>query len=605
MPQTRAAERRTSGAVDHRATTAYAALAANDLPRAVRLAHGLTQARPDRPDGWLVLGGAALARNEASAALRFFTEAARVAPGDALAHEGLAKAQLLSGDPVRSLAAAEEALTRGSSDVGLVRIYMELMMLFGWSGRMDEAAGVAIRRNRDIVLVRLLANALLGADRPAAAVEWLNLSWEIDPAAPESADMRLLALLLTHQFDAALAFHAECRDAGRASDFQVGCAMRALRETGRHGAALALFDEHPFEDLMAYKIAASVAANIHQDLGDAARAEAAYREAITLTTMPGPVPKAFGAFLFRQRRLAEGLPYYARRIPESGRRVIAEANAAPENLAARDRVFLFGEQGIGDQLALLTLLRDTPLDPARQELFLVTDERFAAVLEGSPLGLTVLPEARVTRMLGAIDGREIVYLGDLVRYLAPEARRPAPILRPDPGRVEGIRRRYLAEAPNGRIFGVAWSTGNPIGHLRNLPLERVLAPIPAGSLVVDLQYGDHAAEIAAARAARPDLAFVTDPEIDQMHDLAGFAAQIAALDTVVSIDNTTVHVCGALGHPDTHVLLPTGSECMWYWGAEGTRDPWYGALTLHRQPRFGDWDAALASVAAALAGTAA
>ena len=32
---------------------------------------------------------------------------------------------------------------------------------------------------------------------------------------------------------------------------------------------------------------------------------------------------------------------------------------------------------------------------------------------------------------------------------------------------------------------------------------------------------------------------------------------------------------------------------MWYWGLEGTRDPWYGNLTLYRQEKLGQWDAPL------------
>ena len=93
---------------------------------------------------------------------------------------------------------------------------------------------------------------------------------------------------------------------------------------------------------------------------------------------------------------------------------------------------------------------------------------------------------------------------------------------------------------------------------------------------------------------------MADSGIDQMADLAGFAAQIAALDTVATIDNTTAHMCGALGHPDAHVLLPAGSECMWYWGREAEVDPWYGQLALHRQAEAGDWSAPLAGLRARL-----
>jgi hypothetical protein len=62
-----------------------------------------------------------------------------------------------------------------------------------------------------------------------------------------------------------------------------------------------------------------------------------------------------------------------------------------------------------------------------------------------------------------------------------------------------------------------------------------------------------------------------------------------------------VHACGALGHRATHVLLPAGSECMWYWGTEAATDPWYGGLKLCRQPEPGNWPPVLEALAADLA----
>ena len=136
----------------------------------------------------------------------------------------------------------------------------------------------------------------------------------------------------------------------------------------------------------------------------------------------------------------------------------------------------------------------------------------------------------------------------------------------------------------------AWASGSMLGHLRSVSLMDILSAVPDGALVVNLQYGDRKAEIEAARRARPDVSILDDPEVNQMTDLAGFFAQVAVMDRVLTIDNTTAHTCGAIGHPDTHVLVPTGSECMWYWGLTEARDPWYGNLNLYRQTKLGVWD---------------
>jgi len=78
-------------------------------------------------------------------------------------------------------------------------------------------------------------------------------------------------------------------------------------------------------------------------------------------------------------------------------------------------------------------------------------------------------------------------------------------------------------------------------------------------------------------------------EVDQLRDLDGFAAQVAAMDHVVTISNTTAHLAGALGRPGT-VLLPQSRGLHWYWFTERPDSPWYPSLTLLRQSVPDRWD---------------
>jgi len=66
---------------------------------------------------------------------------------------------------------------------------------------------------------------------------------------------------------------------------------------------------------------------------------------------------------------------------------------------------------------------------------------------------------------------------------------------------------------------------------------------------VALQYGETAIWRCCAFGGR----VINDTEIDHRVDLDGFAAQIAALDAVVSISNTTIDMAGMLGVPTVHV----------------------------------------------------
>jgi ADP-heptose:LPS heptosyltransferase len=70
---------------------------------------------------------------------------------------------------------------------------------------------------------------------------------------------------------------------------------------------------------------------------------------------------------------------------------------------------------------------------------------------------------------------------------------------------------------------------------------------------ISLQYGSHADLEAQAEAAHAPL-FV-DRTVDQLVDMDRFAAQVASIDLVITIDNSTAHLAGALGVP-VWVLLP-------------------------------------------------
>ena len=74
-------------------------------------------------------------------------------------------------------------------------------------------------------------------------------------------------------------------------------------------------------------------------------------------------------------------------------------------------------------------------------------------------------------------------------------------------------------------------------------------------------------------------AIIDDARVDPLKDMDLAAAQIAAMDLVVSAANTTVHLGGALGI-STWVALSKTPD--WRWLAEGMVSPWYPNVRLFR-----------------------
>ncbi len=122
------------------------------------------------------------------------------------------------------------------------------------------------------------------------------------------------------------------------------------------------------------------------------------------------------------------------------------------------------------------------------------------------------------------------------------------------------------------LIGVFWYSshhGKDLPHLKDW--QRFI--FKSEARFVSLQYGVVEDDIRFLGADR----VINDPAIDQLIDMDGFAAQIAALDAVVAISGTPVHLAGALGVPT--VILRDD----WFrrqWPVMTDRVPWYPNLRV-------------------------
>ena len=134
-------------------------------------------------------------------------------------------------------------------------------------------------------------------------------------------------------------------------------------------------------------------------------------------------------------------------------------------------------------------------------------------------------------------------------------------------------------------------------RLRSTVLEQwtALFSVP-GVHFINLQYGDCSGELREA-AEKLGVTIHHWEDADPLKDLDGFAAQVSALDLVISVDNATVHMAGALGVP-VWTLLPFA--CDWRWMREYEDTPWYKTVRLFRQSSQGDWDKVFERVASYL-----
>jgi len=256
------------------------------------------------------------------------------------------------------------------------------------------------------------------------------------------------------------------------------------------------------------------------------------------------------------------------------------------------RLLLWGEQGVGDEIQFAGLIPEVietgnaitlECDARLQPLFARSFPEIDVIASGqsgsgaSPSGDSRdLAEFRAHLPAGSLPR---LYRGNEASFAAA----PSPYLLADRALQGEFRSRYF---DGRRLVGLAWHTKNArTGRRRSVDLATLaLLFAQRGFRFVSLQYGDFDALEAQSAAAGAPL--LIDRSVDQFADIDRFAAQVAAMDLVVTIDNSTAHLAGALGLP-VWLMLPFAAD--WRWLEKRADSPWYPTMRLFRQPAAEDW----------------
>ncbi len=267
-------------------------------------------------------------------------------------------------------------------------------------------------------------------------------------------------------------------------------------------------------------------------------------------------------------------------------------------------IFLWGEQGLGDQILFAGLIPELSESGAR--IYVECEPRLVYLFKRSMPQITVV--ARTRPIPTALSDAQIDVqcpIGDLGLYLRPTSSTFKPhdgYLVSDEAKTAALRARYQEHAQGKRLIGISWrSPRKRFGALKSTDLAEDWGPILAtpNAAFVCLQYGP--VDEALSRAAkRHGVQIYKDPEIDASQDIDALSAQIAAMDLVISVSNTTVHLAGALNVP-VWTVVPTGAGRLWYWFDGHDDSPWYPSMRLFPQKDPGDWAAVMDRVGAELA----
>jgi len=341
--------------------------------------------------------------------------------------------------------------------------------------------------------------------------------------------------------------------------------------------------------------------------GEPTEGESAAREALRYHPGSAELHWNLALVLLEQGRWSEGWTEYryrfaapslrggVGRLPSGVPRL-----PAPESLRAGQTVVCRGEQGLGDEILFAGMLRQFIDDAASRGAVV----RISGNRRLETVYRRCFPECEWAVAPLAKQADWIVPIGDLPGYYrTADTMFPwrSAYLRPDPESSATLRRHLLDLARGKPIVGVAPSGGIQWTHdvFRTVgPSEwRSLFSVPA--LFVGLGYrgGD---EALAALAANVGADFRYFPQIVQDADYGRTFDLVAALDLVITVPTSVLHVAGALGIP---CWVAMSHRAAWRECSHDATIPWY-PVTHERFVRDAsekDWHAVIGRIAGRLA----
>jgi tetratricopeptide (TPR) repeat protein len=244
------------------------------------------------------------------------------------------------------------------------------------------------------------------------------------------------------------------------------------------------------------------------------------------------------------------------------------------------RLYVRGEQGIGDEITYASVLNDAA---KVNTITYECDERLSGLFKRSFPDIEIIP----TRFkdVNWMHEREFdshCLSGSLCReYRKKDEDFPrTAFLKADPERC--VQWRALLDTLPGKKIGIAWTGGlqNTFQARRSLTLEKLLPILSLpGVTWVSLQYQDPSKELAEFKE-KYGIDIKHWPRAAEARNYDETAALVNELDCVVSVTTAVVHLCGALGK-QAYVLVP--KRCRWFYHSETEKHRWYDSLTLFRQ----------------------
>ncbi|HMK49339.1 MAG TPA: tetratricopeptide repeat protein [Thermodesulfovibrionales bacterium] len=616
----------------HAALTCYQN---GDLPEAMKICREITDAAPDNTDALILLGLIEQQRQELGAAETHFERAIESEPNNSYAFFCLGNVSLESGNLDKALESFEKAV---NIDPSFGDAYYNLAIVREKRHEFEEALSSykkALSLNPGLADVHNnIGNLLLKMRNFDEAESYLRGALDINPSYPRALSNLGMALKGQGRYDEATMCFQRAIDSD--PSFAEPCLNLAIlmRERGDPLGAIKHLRMAVARDPSCADAYYNLGIIMKED-GALAEAENNLEKAVEIDPSCADAYSALAAIYEESGLTDKALSYYQKALsavpedPETHwnmslallsvgnfekgwreyewRSEIKDFETPYYPIPRWDGSFLkggnlliHGEQGIGEEIMFASCLPDA-IERAAQ-CVVKCDKRLVPIFARSFPGAHIIGrstpdntvrDTQTMSMKIAMGSLPFFFRQTLSRF--PQSKS---YLVPDSSKVALWQGRFKELGPGLKV-GISWRGGSKASEklLRSTNLDQwqTLLSIP-GAHFINLQYGDCSQEL---KKAKEELGATIHhwEDADPLKDLDGFAAQIAALDLVISVDNATVHMAGAVGIL-TWALIPF--VCDWRWMRNFEDTPWYKTVRLFRQSSAADWGPVFESLVANL-----
>ena len=360
-----------------------------------------------------------------------------------------------------------------------------------------------------------------------------------------------------------------------------------LVELGRHEEALKYFKKTILLD-PSYVEAYNNFGNALKEMGRFEEASENFKNAINLKSDYAEGLNNFGRLLLLKNNFKKAFDLMEWRLKLDELNFTPLETSKPRWDGHKDqKVFLLKEQGIGDYIMFSSMIPE--LESNTDKLIVECDHRLLPLFQRS-----------FSKNIKYITDRKEVSdndfdchipIGSLPLYFRKDLndfkKSSKGWIKADPENVQKFQQNIIQNKSK-KVIGVSWRTTSLLthSHLRNIELSTLLEPLKKLDLIfVNLQYGEVSKEIINLRSEY-SIEVLEIPKLDLFNDIDGLAALISACDCVISIDNLTPHLAGALG-VNTKLLLPKVADERW--GLESRKSYLYDSVALYRQSFYNNW----------------